>query len=187
MTKQPKHVIPAKIVIILVPVIIILYLINTNFLLDQTFSYNYNVGTENKNYISPNTRISEPIQKDNINYREAIGHILYYGIPISQRAESIIVQIKIKDNLPKDEMVILGARNNLENWSYSKHEVYTSTNSNEWIILETEFNMEEEQLTPKNNKLSLILWFPHLAQEQYKNYTIPIDYINITIYKPGIL
>ena len=54
----------------------------------------------------------------------------------------------------------------------------------DWIITETTFNLED--LYIKNNQLSLLFNTPHLGKEEYKNYTIPIDYINITINKPGI-
>ena len=55
----------------------------------------------------------------------------------------------------------------------------------EWLITETTFNIEE--LYIKDNKLSLLFNIPHLAKEEYKNYTIPIDWINITVYKPGLI
>ncbi len=55
---------------------------------------------------------------------------------------------------------------------------------NGWIITETTFNLDN--LYIKNNKLSLVFNIPHLGKEEYKNYTIPVDYINITISKPSI-
>ncbi|MCD4759904.1 hypothetical protein K8R33_03375 [archaeon] len=55
----------------------------------------------------------------------------------------------------------------------------------EYIITETTFNIED--LYIKDNKLSLLFNIPHLGKEEYKNYTIPIDYINITVYKPALI
>ena len=55
----------------------------------------------------------------------------------------------------------------------------------DYIITETTFNIED--LYIKDNKLSLLFNTPHLGKEEYKNYTIPIDYINITVYKPKII
>lgn len=54
----------------------------------------------------------------------------------------------------------------------------------EWLVGHASFDIKD--LYVKDNKLSLVLNTPHLAKEQYKNYTIPIDWINITIYKPGL-
>ena len=56
--------------------------------------------------------------------------------------------------------------------------------NNSWII--GEISLSLNQLYIKDNKLSMVLNTPHLAKEQYKNYTIPIDWINITVYKPGL-
>ena len=55
----------------------------------------------------------------------------------------------------------------------------------DYIITQTTFNIED--LYIKDNKLSLLFNVPHLGKEEYKNYTIPIDYINITVYKPKII
>ena len=38
----------------------------------------------------------------------------------------------------------------------------------------------------KDNKLSLVFNIPHLSKEWYKNNTIPLDWIDITVYKPGL-
>ena len=55
-----------------------------------------------------------------------------------------------------------------------------------WIILETEFNIPKENLVLQNNQLSLVFNIPHLNSE-FQNNTLPIDWINITVYKPGAL
>ncbi len=56
-----------------------------------------------------------------------------------------------------------------------------------WAIAETEFNVKEDELYIKDNKLSMVFNTPHLSQDDYQNYTIPIDWIKITVYKPGLL
>ncbi len=56
--------------------------------------------------------------------------------------------------------------------------------NNSWITGEVSLNLN--QLYIKDNKLSMVFNTPHLAKEQYKNYTIPLDWINITVYKPGL-
>ncbi len=55
----------------------------------------------------------------------------------------------------------------------------------DWFIAETEFNIKEDNLFVKDNKLSLVFNIPHLSQEDLQNYTIPIDWIKITVHKPG--
>ena len=81
----------------------------------------------------------------------------------------------------------MGARSQRD-WSYVKHYVQDDKKylENDWFTVETTFDVEEENLYPINKKISLILWMQHLAKEEYKDYTIPIDWINITIYKPSI-
>ena len=174
--------IPAKIMIIIIPVIIIIYLININFLLDQTFTQHYDIGNE-KNYLYPSSRISEKYD----NQRDLIDQLVYFEINIPKNPKTVTVQIKLKSNFPEGGDLRLGAADQ-EGWHYKWHKIYTQTeNNNDWKIISTTFNIEEENLKIRNGKLSFVFNTPHLAQEEYKNYTIPIDYINITIYKPGLL
>jgi hypothetical protein len=53
----------------------------------------------------------------------------------------------------------------------------------DWIIAETSFNLEDAYIN--NNQLSMMITIPHLSK--FPNASIPIDYINITVYKYGIL
>lgn len=55
-----------------------------------------------------------------------------------------------------------------------------------WMVAETEFNLEEDRLFVKDNKLSFVFNIPHLSQEGYEENTIPIDWIEIKVYKPGV-
>jgi len=182
MKKQPTHITPVKIVIILVPVIIILYIINMNFLFDQEFNHYYNIGGE-KDYLTPENRISEKYD----NQRNLTGHLVYFEVEIPRGSKEVIIETKLKTNFPIGETLKIGARDQ-EDWHYVWHTVYTQEQeSNNWIVLNTVFNIEEENLKVRNGKLSLVLNPQHLYKEEYKNYTIPIDYINITIYKPGLL
>ena len=58
---------------------------------------------------------------------------------------------------------------------------------NDWIITETSFNIKKDNLFIKDNKLSLVFNIPHLSNDEFKNNTIPIDWINITVSKPGLI
>jgi hypothetical protein len=54
----------------------------------------------------------------------------------------------------------------------------------DWIIVETEFDLVEDKLWVNDQgELSLVFNVPHLAEES--NYTIPVDWIDVTVYKPG--
>ena len=54
----------------------------------------------------------------------------------------------------------------------------------EWFIGRAEFNIDETYY--KDNKLSLVFNSPQLNDEENKR-EIKIDWINISVYKPGIL
>jgi len=60
------------------------------------------------------------------------------------------------------------------------------TEEGEWLIAEKEFNLEGDSLFVKDNKLSIVFNIPHLSNEEYSNYTIPVDWIEIKVYKPGV-
>jgi hypothetical protein len=55
-----------------------------------------------------------------------------------------------------------------------------------WQIVNSEFDVGEEKLHVQNNKLSFVFSVPHLSQEEFANYTIPVDWIKVTVYKPGV-
>ena len=56
-----------------------------------------------------------------------------------------------------------------------------------WLIAETEFNLEEDELFVKDNKLNFVFRIPHLSNEEYSNNSIPIDWIEVKVYKPGVI
>ena len=179
---EPKHVKIIKIIAILIPIILISYLITYNFLLDQEFNHHYNIGGE-EDYLSPLNRISEKYD----NQRNLTGHLVYFEVNCPRGSKEIIVETKFKPNFPIGQNLKLGARNQ-EKWHYVWHTIYTQEEENkDWQTKTTTFNIKEENLKIRNGKLSLVLNPQHLYKEEYKNYTIPIDWINITVYKPGLI
>ena len=88
--------------------------------------------------------------------------------------------------MPENYKIMIGARDK-EIWHYKQNIIFYSKPplKGEWIITETTFNIED--LYVEDNKLSLLLNIAHLDKEEYKDYTIPIDWIEITIYKPGLI
>jgi hypothetical protein len=179
---ESKHITPIKIIIILIPIIIVIYILNMNFLFSQEFNHYYDIGGE-ENYLSPSNRISEKYDSQ----RNLTGNLVYFGIEVPRGSKEIKIETKFKSNFPEGESLKLGAKDQQE-WHYNWHTIYTQKEeNNDWEIITTTFNIEEENLVIEKNQLSLIFWIEHLYGEEYKNYTIPIDYINITIYKPGLL
>ncbi|MEK6906227.1 MAG: hypothetical protein AABW81_01250 [Nanoarchaeota archaeon] len=89
------------------------------------------------------------------------------------------------------KQTVISLTNNL---TYLKNNVdYLVVNYNspsirdgDWIITEANFNIEEDNLFIKDNQLSMVFNIPHLNQDDMNNYTVPIDWINITVYKPGL-
>lgn len=56
----------------------------------------------------------------------------------------------------------------------------------DWLIARTVFDIREEELFVKDNKLSVLFNVPHLAQEATQNDTLPVDWIKINVHKPGV-
>lgn len=85
---------------------------------------------------------------------------------------------------------VVGIRNDFDwlinNVDYIVTEYNRPEYEGEWIIAETEFNINDEQLFVKDNKLNIVFNVPRLSQEGSQNYTVPIDWIKITVHKPGV-
>jgi hypothetical protein len=178
---QKKHI---KKINYIIPIAILFLVFYQNFLISQEFNHFYDIGSQN-NYLSPDYRISEKIVEDTT-YTNLTGHLVYFYVDIPNFSEEVKVQVRFKDNFPEGQKLELGARDQ-EDWHYTWHELYIPTQEEGWITRETTFNIQEENLTLNKNKLSLVLNSQHLGKEEYKNYTIPIDYINITVYKPALI
>jgi hypothetical protein len=115
MNKQPKHMIPIKVMIALIPIIMIIYLLNINFLVDQEFNHNYNIGGE-QDYLTPLNRISEKYD----NQRDLIDSLVYLNVQIPKNSETIKIQTKLKLSEYENQRVSLGAKDR-EDWHYQYH------------------------------------------------------------------
>jgi len=73
----------------------------------------------------------------------------------------------------------------LENADYVLTDYLTPKFDNGFVIASTEFSIEDLYL--KDRQLSLVFNTPHLNTEEYQNKTISLDWINITVYKSGLL
>lgn len=185
---EPKKIKIIKILIILIPLIIIGYITYNNFIISQEFKYFYDIGSEKDNFLSPNYRISDKIiVNETADYRNLTGHLVYFNVPIIRGSETIKIEAKFYDNFPDKNRFIIGAKDQ-DIWHYKWNEVYLKNISfkGEWMIVNTSFNLNETYI--KDNKLSCVLSIPHLAPNKNEtlNYTIPIDWIKITVHKPGV-
>jgi hypothetical protein len=180
---KPRYQRLTEIAIIAIPILLVLYLLTTNFIIPQEFNYYYNIGGE-ENYLTPIDRISEKYN----NQRDMMSHMIYFDVDVPRGSKEIKIETRLKPNLPTGENLRLGARDQ-EDWHYMWHTIYTQEEENNggWQIISTTFKVKEENLKIENGKLSFVFYAQYLDKEEYKNYTIPIDYINVTIYKPGLI
>ncbi len=127
--KQPTIIVIIKVLVVLIPLIIISYLLYTNFLASQEFTYYYNIGSKedaSKSYLVPLNRVSEPINTDGITYRNLTSQLVYFNVPIAKGSESIIVETKFQDNFPEKQKFMIGAKDQ-EDWHYSYNLIYNPT------------------------------------------------------------
>jgi hypothetical protein len=124
--KTPRYIKVLKVLAVLIPVIIILYIIAANFLVNQGFEYSYDIGgTEDsaKSYLTPAERVSL-VADDGVTYRNLTGGLVYFEIPVARGVETVDVEVKFKDNFPKkDGRFELGAKDQ-EDWHYLYKKLY---------------------------------------------------------------
>ena len=57
--REPRHIILIRSIIILIPFLLILFIIYSNFISSQEFNYFFDIGSPDDNYLTPSERISE--------------------------------------------------------------------------------------------------------------------------------
>jgi len=110
---KPKHVTYVKALTFIIPALIVLYLVNVNFLIPREFNYFYDIGE--KDYLSPASRIS--VSKDSVNLTS---NLVYFNIPVPRNSETLDIQVKFKG---PETLVKLGARDR-EEWHYFWKTIY---------------------------------------------------------------
>ena len=88
-----------------------------------------------------------------------------------------------KQRVIKPEYSLEWLKNNAD---YFVSDYQNPMEDDEWLISETEFNIEKDNLFVNNNQLSMVFNVPHVSQEANQNYTIPIDWIKVKVHKPGL-
>lgn len=179
-----------KILAIGIPLLILAYIFFQNFLISHDYNYFYDIGSENDNYLSPNSRISDKIIEDDSNYRNLTEGLVYFEVPILKGSNYININARFKDNFPEYGRLRIGASDQ-EVWHYKYNLIFDESlfpNTNgQWLIGETVYNIKQDNLTIQNGKLSLLFNIPHLSPDANTTNTqyIPIDWINITVHKDG--
>ncbi|MBU1246259.1 MAG: hypothetical protein ABIJ20_03680 [Nanoarchaeota archaeon] len=195
--KEPKHIKILKILVVLIVIGLLGFLIYNNILISKEFNYFYDIGGERdtkKPYLIPAKRVSDIIVEEGVNYRNLTGHLVYFDVLVSRGAENINIEARYKENFPEKAKFYIGARDR-EEWHYKNSKIYDSREYNQtgdWSIAKTGFSIEEDNISIMRGKLILAFNIPYLDQNEteYANYInnyIPIDYINLTIYKPGMI
>jgi len=123
--KEPFYIKIIKLLIILIPVLMILYILSLNFIINQAFLETYDIGSE-KDYLSPADRVSDKGIEGDITYKNLTSQLVYFNVPVIRGADYIIYEIKFKDEFPDDGRMLLGAKNK-EEWSYANELIYSKT------------------------------------------------------------
>lgn len=182
----PKYVRVVKSIVLLIPLLILAYLLYANVLVSQEFNYFYDIGTGKENVLSPVVRVSEPVIEGS--YRNLISQLVYFNVPIARGAERVDVEIRYK-NVFQNKTVnsfVLGAQDSKDEWHYKWNNLPVNAGLGEWGVTSTSFNLSN--LTVVNGKLSMVFNVRHLNPNitQYVDRPVPIDWINVTVYKPGL-
>jgi hypothetical protein len=176
------------VLIILVIIGVVGFFIYKNFISSQEFNYFYDIGgieDLKKPYLTPVARMSGviPATLNAPDYRNITDGLVYFDVPIPAGSSDVFVQIRFVNYVPAKQKVRLGAKI-AETWNYTYEDVYISENRTmAWMIGKANFSLKD--LYIKDNKLNMLINIPHLGKNESMNYTIPIDWINITVKKNG--
>ncbi len=127
--KEPRHIKVIKILLLLIPLIILGYIAYFNLLHTGDFSYFYNIGTANENYLSPKSRVSEINNVNGISYRNITNGLVYFDVPLVRGAETVKIDIRFGDYFPEYSKLIIGAKDQ-EIWHYQWNTVYNGAYEN---------------------------------------------------------
>ncbi|MBS3084070.1 hypothetical protein J4423_04665 [Candidatus Pacearchaeota archaeon] len=181
--KKPRVPLLIKLIIIAIPLFIFGYLITVNFIIDQEFNYFYDIGGEEdtaKPYLTPVERMSEIYNNSSENYRNVNYDLVYVNPPIQKGSEYADIQMRVIP--PINLSFLLGARISQE-WNYTWNELNLShAPSGQWVVVGKKIQLYETYSI--NDKLSMAIHIPKFSSANGDKFSI--DWINITVYKPGV-
>lgn len=173
-----------KLILILIPLGVFGYLIFQNFIIDQNFNYFYDIGGQTdsvKPYLTPLNRTSEYTLDRAISYRQIVHRLTYFSIPYTKGSDQISVDVRFVTDLNLSTFKF-GIKNNT-GWNYTWLPLENPVEDDSWSIISGSFSLAEAY--PENNKLNLALDIPEISKNE-GNSTFHIDWINITVHKPGM-
>ena len=176
------------VLIILVIIGVVGFFIYKNFISSQEFNHFYDIGgieDLKKPYLTPVARMSGviPATLNAPDYRNITDGLVYFDVPIPAGSSEVEVSFRFVDYVPAKQKVRLGAKI-AETWNYTYEDVYVSENRT-MALMVGKANFSLKDLYIKDNKLNMLINIPHLGKNESMNYTIPIDWINITVKKDG--
>ncbi|MDP2940113.1 MAG: hypothetical protein Q8O13_08560 [Candidatus Omnitrophota bacterium] len=126
----PKHIKVFKIIAMLIPVLLILYIFYSNLIISHDFRFFYDIGSlresaGNAVALSPLNRISDAANESGITYRNLTSSLVYFDVPIPRGADSVQIEARIKPNFPATASMLIGAKNGPE-WNYSYKKAYNT-------------------------------------------------------------
>lgn len=158
----------------------------------------------------PMDRVSGPIIMDNITYRNLEGKYVYFELTSPHLSISSRVVIEARySNVLDGQKIILGARNG-NVWSFSwkdvsalvregspdssiqiwggdnrgEHGTVLTQNrvstENEWRVVRVEWEPKDLYLI-NGHTLQFVFYTPHLGNEEYAEFTVPVDWVRITL------
>lgn len=156
---EKKHIgIPnfIKLLIVLIPLILIGYVVYTNFLASHDFNSLYDIGSSEdakKSYLSPANRISDiSNSSETETYRNLTSGLVYFNVPIPTGSNKINVEVKFKDNFPSGTSISIGAKDK-EEWHYSYKNIYNPMLDN---LKEFDYSGTLTRFYRINNNLPLV-------------------------------
>ncbi|MBU1051264.1 MAG: hypothetical protein KJ718_01780 [Nanoarchaeota archaeon] len=115
--KEPGHINILRAFVWLIPIVIIVYLVFSNFIVNHEFVYVYDLGDEGEKYLTPAERVSDVLSVGEINYRELTRGLVYFDVEIPRGGEKVFVNVRLKDNFPEGGKISIGAKDE-EEWHY---------------------------------------------------------------------
>ena len=194
--KPSKSIFSLRILIILIALAIVGYVVYSNFIAHHEFEYYYDIGSgddASKNYLGPTYRVSPPQVDENnsssTTYRNLSSQLVYFDVPVARGSDEIKIEVRFKDDFPKNSKMILGAKNGSD-WSYIWKDTYTKNDSvnQVWKTVSQSYYLKKDNLYLRDGKLSVVFNDYHLNPDRNQTNTkyIPVDWIEVTVIKPGM-
>jgi len=168
--------------ILVIPIIFFGFVIysNVNTTLETNYFYDLGGVQEFKSSVLfPSERVS--LLKENVSHRNLTAPMVYFNVPAEYSEGNISIALNIRDNLPRNDSLIIGAKVSSSE-EYITQVVYTAsanrTNLSSWKTVYAEFNTSD--MFVEDGEYTFYINAPHLGLASKKNSYVSIDWINVT-------